>query len=154
MFKRTLISTIFFVTIVTFWYTVIIYPPRKTARDFLEALQNRNSELLGSSVAPAEYETYKDLYLRNGFNKRFKSYKKLKKLNSDPFPIPKRVLYKLEVEEDDQFFGLRKQKYKILLHKFTTGWKVLKFSAKSDAEDLKLLRSMGYKKKESKAEEK
>jgi len=107
-------------------------------------LHDRDRALLAKNVAISEYEIYEDLYLRNGFNKNLKKYSKLKKLNSEPFPLPTRVLYKMEVEEDDQFFGFRKQKYKMLLNKFDTGWRVIKFSSEHDAEDLKLLRGMKY----------
>jgi len=144
MFKRTMISTISFVFIVTSWYFGIIYPPRNVAKNFLKSLHDRDRALLAKNVAISEYEIYEDLYLRNGFNKNLKKYSKLKKLNSEPFPLPTRVLYKMEVEEDDQFFGFRKQKYKMLLNKFDTGWRVIKFSSEHDAEDLKLLRGMKY----------
>ena len=144
MFKRTMISTISFVFVVASWYFGIIHPPKKVAKNFLESLQTRDEALLVENVVVSEFEVYKDLYLRNGFNKKLKKYYKLKKLSSEPFPLPNSVLYKLEVDEDDQFFGLRKQKYKMLLKKLDSGWRVVKFSSENDAEDLKLLRGMQY----------
>ncbi len=144
MFRRTLISTVSFVSIVAIWYFGIIYPPRKAAKSFLTALKTRNQALLENSVSPTELETYYNLYMRNGFNKHLKSYRELKKINSTPFPLPRKVVYKLEVDEEDQFFGTRRQKYKLLVHRFADGWRVLRFSSEHDAEDLKILRRMGY----------
>jgi len=129
-----------FIVVAYTWYFIILRPQFKTATHFLEALRTRDAELLQETVAPEEYAVYKRLYLRSGFNKHLLSYDDLveRDANNHFFPISSR--FSAEVEENDIFFGVRKQTYFIAMEKRNDKWVVIQFSTLQDYDDLKKLK--------------
>ncbi len=131
------------------WYCIVLRPQYKVATHFLRALNTRNAKLLQETVAPEEYEVYKNLYLKNGFNKHLLTYSELTERDANNHFFPSRTRFSTEVKEDDTFFGVREQTYFIMVEKTNDRWWVIQFSSHQDREDLKTLKQF----KPPKAEE-
>jgi hypothetical protein len=126
-------------TIVTWNYTVR-KPQINTVIAFLDALKQRDANRLKRVVTPAEYYVYKELYLKNGFNKHLLSYGKPTEKDANNHFFPTQSRFGVRVEEDDIFFGRRTQDYLVCLKKEGGRWRVFQFVTMGDYGDLAALR--------------
>ncbi len=133
------VFVIFMGAIITWNYTVR-RPQINTAETFLESLKQRNADALKQTVLPSEYNVYKELYLKNGYNKHLLNYSKLAEKDANNHFFPTQSRYSVTVEEDDILFGRRTQVYQIALTKDEGQWRVLQFVTLEDYADLAVLK--------------
>ncbi len=137
-----LVALVIFIGVVVTWNYTIRKPQINTATTFLEALKCRDATALKQVVVPSEYYTYKDLYLKNGFNKHLLNYGKVTEKDANNHFFPTQSRFEVKVNEDDIFFGNRTHNYLISLQKEQGRWKVLQFVTLDDYSDLAKLREL------------
>jgi hypothetical protein len=125
-----------------FWYFTVRAPQYRIALTFLEALKRRNERMLKVSVAVDEFVTYKELYLRNGYNKHLLHYDNVEAKETDGVFTPHRVRFAVLGREDDVFFGERELSYVLSLERINDEWKVVQFASYEDTGDLRDLRKI------------
>jgi hypothetical protein len=139
------IAALIFLSILSFfpfWYFTVRAPQYRVALTFLEGLKLRNKRMLEATVPPEEYETYKELYLRNGYNKHLLFYDNVTAKETDGVFYPHRVRFSVRGREDDVFFGKRDLSYVLSLERINDKWKVVQFASYEDSEDLRDLRKI------------
>jgi len=123
------------------WVVLVRGPQMDVASTFLEALRTRDANLLRRVVAEEEYPVYKELYLRNGFNKHLISYDDLHEKDANDYFFPTETRFGVRVVEDDIFFGRRTNEYMLVLRKMQDGnWRVIQFATLQDYADLEALK--------------
>jgi hypothetical protein len=139
------IAILIFLLILSFfplWYFTVRAPQYRVALTFLEGLKIRNKRMLKATVSAEEYETYKELYLRNGYNKHLLRYDNLEARETDGVFSPHRIRFSVLGREDDVFFGKRELSYVLSLERINNEWKVVQFASYEDTEDLKELKKI------------
>ena len=124
------------------WYFTVRAPQYRVALTFLEGLKRRNKQMVEASVMPEEFETYKELYLRNGYNKHLLFYDNIEAKETDGVFSPHRVRFSVLGKEDDVFFGERELSYVLSMERKNDEWKVVQFASYEDSEDLRDLRKI------------
>ncbi len=106
---------------------------------------------------PSEYYTYKELYLKNGFNKHLLDYDTITEKDANNHFFPTTSRFEVSVNEDDVFFGNRTNDYLIAMEKDQGQWRVLQFVTLEDYTDLaalnKYTNSAGAKESKGKTHE-
>jgi hypothetical protein len=139
------ISGLIFLLILSFfpfWYFTVRAPQYRVALTFLEGLKRRNDRMLKNTVLAEEYETYKELYLRNGYNKHLLYYDNVEAKETDGVFTPHRIRFSVLGREDDVLFGKRDLSYVLSLERVNGEWKVVQFASYEDTQDLKDLRKI------------
>lgn len=139
------VAGLIFLLILSFfplWYFTVRAPQYRIALTFLEALKRRNERMLKVSVAEDEFALYKDLYLRNGYNKHLLHYDNVEAKETDGVFAPHRVRFSVLGREDDMFFGERELSYVLSLEQIDDEWRVIQFASYEDTEDLRDLRKI------------
>jgi hypothetical protein len=126
--------------VVTTWNYTIRKPQINTAIAFLESLKRRDAEALKRVTKLSVYPVYKELYLRNGYNKHLLSYGELKEKDANNHFFPTQSRFGVRLEEDDMIFGKRTCDYIISLQKEQGEWKVRQFVTPGDYSDLEVLK--------------
>ena len=128
------------ISLIATWYFTVRRPQIDAAITFLEALRQRNEALLRKVTNPEEVETYKDLYLRNGYNKHLLKYGDLQEKSANSHFFPTQSIFEITVEEDDMMFGRRSASYRLALERKDNKWRVLQFASPQDFADLDALK--------------
>ncbi len=128
------------ISLVATWYFTVRRPQIDAAVTFLEALRQRNEALLRRVTNPEEVEIYKNLYLRNGYNKHLLKYGELKEKSANSHFFPTQSNFSVTVDEDDMLFGRRSAEYRIALERKDNRWRVLQFASPQDFGDLDALK--------------
>ena len=123
----------------TAWYTLVQRPQVTTIKTFLEALKQRNPRVLEKVVSKTEYAVYKELYLRNGYNKCLLGYKDICERDANDHFFPTSSRFSVKVDEMDMLFGQRQQDYIVALEKVDDSWRVVQFATTQDYQDLAIL---------------
>lgn len=138
--KGYLTVFIILIGIIITWNYTIRKPQINTAETFLEALKQRNANALKQTVVLSEYDVYRELYLKNGYNKHLLSYGNLAEKDANGHFFPTQSRYSVTVEENDILFGKRTQEYQVALQKDEGQWRVLQFVTLEDYADLAVLK--------------
>ncbi len=122
------------------WNFTVRRPQIKAVKNFLEALKERDADLLKNTVLPSEYSVYAELYLKNGYNKHLLNYSRIDEKDANNHFFPTKSRFSVRVEEDDVFFGKRTQDYLVSLNKEKDTWQVIQFVTMGDYSDLAALK--------------
>ena len=142
VYGASIMVFLFMLSFFPLWYFVVRVPQYEVALTFLEGLKLRNPRMVEATAAPGEYETYKELYLRNGFNKHLLFYDNVEAKETNGVFSPSRIRFSVLGREDDIIFGERELSYILSMDKLDGEWKVIQFAAYEDTEDLSNLRKM------------